>query len=122
MELLPTVKTIHKDLVRALELGWDDPNHVDIKVLQERDICEPGAVEYSLNRLDVLDEDTSRAILGMLAAIREYRRIQSATNMIEVVQLALGGELERRQILLRDAQRHAAEAEKRLGAVAMGKL
>ena len=122
MELLPTVKTIHKDLLRALELGWDDPNHLDIKALQERDICAPDAVEDVLNRLVVLDEDTSRAVLGMLAAIREYRHIQSATNMLEVVRLALGGELERRKSLLDDAQRHAAEAEKRLGAVAMGKL
>ena len=122
MELLPTVKTIHEDLVRSLELGWNDPDHVDVNALQERDICAPDVIEDALNRLVVLDEDATRPVLDMLAAIREYRRIQSATNMLEVVKFELGGELKRRQSLLDDARRHAAEAVKRLGVVATGKL
>ena len=122
VELLPTIKAANDELVRARELNWNDPNHLEVPGLQETNISAPAGIEDALNRLVALDENTSREILGMLAATREYCRLRLATNLIEVPMPQLRGELLRRRDLLDSAQHHSAEAEKHLRAIAAEKL
>lgn len=114
MELLPTVKAIQKDLDRALQLGWDGPDYVDVHVLQARHIGGPDVLERALDRLAVLDEGTIRPILGMLSAVRDYHRVQSLMDMRQIVAAELDGELAQRKNWLEVACRNAAEAVERL--------
>jgi hypothetical protein len=118
MELLPAVEAIHEDLAHALEHGWNAPNHLNVHIWQQRRIAEPDVLERALHRLAVLDQNTIGPILGMLSAVRNYHRLQSLTDMGQLTNAALTGELAQRRNWLEDACRHAAEAVERLGEAA----
>jgi hypothetical protein len=121
MELLPVVKAMQEEVAGALALEWNNGSDSNIIALQNTRISTPDVLESALSRLVVFDEPTISEILGVLSAVREYHCIQSATNVLEVIQAVRGDELERRLRLLEEARRHVANAAKRLDIMANSK-
>jgi hypothetical protein len=107
----------HKDLEVALALGWEEPHHLSIPILQERRIVGADDLERPVDRLPVLDDETIRPLLGMISAMRDYHRRRRSVDMREIEGSVIR-EVDQRKGWLEVAKAHAAEAIKRLGEVA----